>query len=52
MTDCASAIFDGTDAVMTSGETAMGEYPEKTVRWLGTIIAETEAHKDEFKPNI
>ena len=52
VTDCASAIFDGTDAVMTSGETAMGAYPEKTVKWLGTIIAETEAHAGEVMPNI
>mmetsp|Transcript_5959 Transcript_5959/g.11804 ORF Transcript_5959/g.11804 Transcript_5959/m.11804 type:complete len:107 (+) Transcript_5959:1-321(+) len=52
VTDVAGAIFDGTDAVMTSGETAMGAYPEKVVQAMGTIIAETEAHRHEISPSI
>ncbi len=41
-TDVANAIFDQTDAVMLSGETAMGAYPVETVRIMARIIARTE----------
>jgi len=41
--DVANAIFDGTDAVMLSQETAIGDYPSETVRMMVRIIEEAEA---------
>ena len=44
-TDVANAIFDGTDAVMLSAESAIGQYPEEAVTMLAKIAAYTESQR-------
>lgn len=46
--DVANAIFDGSDAVMLSAETASGKYPVETVAMMARIISEAEASIQEF----
>jgi len=45
VTDVANAIFDGTDAVMLSNETAVGKFPLEAVDMMGRVIETTERSK-------
>ena len=50
ITDVANAIFDGTSAIMLSGETAMGDHPARVVKVMAKIA--TQAEKDAFDMEV
>ena len=55
ITDVANAIYDGTSAIMLSGETAAGQYPVEAVRTMRRIAVTTEGnidYKDQFLNRI
>lgn len=47
--DVANAIWDGTDAVMLSAESAVGKHPLEAIRWLGKIAEDADAN---LKPQL
>ncbi len=49
VTDVANAVYDGTDAVMLSGETAQGKYPIEALNMMLSIVTKTEKHLDYDK---
>lgn len=50
ITDVANAVFDGTSAVMLSGETAMGDYPVEAIKVMASIAEQAE--NDCFEMNV
>lgn len=46
ISDVANAVYDGTSAIMLSGESAVGKYPVEALRIMGEIAEETENHID------
>jgi pyruvate kinase len=45
--DVANAVWDGSDVVMLSGETSVGEFPVRTVKMMNDILKKTELHFED-----
>ena len=50
--DVANAIWDGTDAVMLSAESASGDHPVEAVQWLARIAAEADGNVKQRTPTL
>lgn len=51
-TDCANAVLDGSDALMLSGETSVGNFPIETVKTMARIIEKTESEALHLVPAL
>ncbi len=52
VSDIATAIYDGTDAVMLSGETAYGKYPLESLRVMSSVAMQVEQNKGLYAEDV